>query len=300
MEYRDYYKILGVSKTASQAEIKKAYRKLAVQYHPDKNQDNPAAEEKFKEISEAYEVLGDEDSRQKYDQLGSNWKQYQNMNPGGQGGGFHGGFQDAFGGQFSDFFNQFFGGGFDGFGGRGNQRTQQRPGADMTAELPITLLEAYEGTERTIKAGDDKLRIKIKPGVSHNQKIRLKGKGGFGMNTSAPRGDLLITLKIADTGGFERKGNDLHKRQSIDLFTAVLGGKMRVTTFDGELSIPINPGLESGKKLRLKGKGMPEYGKSDVKGDLYIELMVSMPKNLTEEQTKLFEQLQELEKQKNS
>lgn len=300
MEYRDYYKILGVGKTASQAEIKKAYRKLAVKYHPDKNQDNPASEEKFKEISEAYEVLGDEDSRQKYDQLGSNWNQYQNMNSGGQGRGFQGGFQDSFGGQFSDFFNQFFSGGFDGSGGHGNPRSRQGPGADMTAELPITLLEAYEGTERTIKAGDDKLRIKIKPGVTHDQKIRLKGKGGFGVNASVPRGDLFITLKIADTGGFERKGNDLYKMQPIDLFTSVLGGKIRMSTFDGDLEIPIKPGLESGKKLRLKGKGMPEYGKNSEKGDLYVELMVKMPKNLTDEQTKLFEQLQELEKQKNS
>ncbi|MCB0737622.1 MAG: J domain-containing protein [Bacteroidetes bacterium] len=289
MEYKDYYKVLGVSKNASQADIKKAYRKLAVKYHPDKNPDNKTAEAKFKELTEAYEVIGDAKNRKQYDELGANWKQYQNTGfRGQQGGQGFGGFGEGFGGAgFSDFFNQFFGGGFGGFGQR-NQR-----GKDLKADLPITLLEAYNGTERILSANEEKLKIRIKPGVENNQKIRLRGKGGH--SSSGQRGDLIITLKVHEQPPFERKGNDLYKTQTVDLYTAVLGGKISIETLAGEVTLTLPEGTPNGKKLRLKGKGMPVYGKPDEKGDLYLELKVELPSKLSAQERQLFEQLKKLQ-----
>lgn len=295
MNYKDYYKILGINKGASAAEIKKAYRKLAMQYHPDKNPDNEAAADKFKEISEAYEVLGNPKTRKQYDELGANWKQYQNM--GGQqagaqqgryqrsrSGGFGGGgFADQ---GFSDFFERFFGGGFGGFGGG-------QKGQDLTAKLPISLLEAYNGTERVLGANDEKLRIKIKPGAYNGQKIRLKGKGGYA-HGGGERGDLYITIEVLPHPDFDVQKQDLYKTVTLDIYTAVLGGKVSVETLNGNVQVPIAPGTNSGKKLRLKGKGLPIAGKASLHGDLYLELEIQVPQQLTSEQKKLFEKLRKI------
>ncbi|TXK36426.1 J domain-containing protein [Pontibacter qinzhouensis] len=290
MDYRDYYKILGVAKTASQAEIKKQYRALAKQYHPDKNKDNKEAEARFKEISEAYEVLGDESKRKKYDQLGANWKQYE-QGGGGQyyggqpGGGFGGDPSDVFGGGFSDFFEQFFGGGNGGFG-----RSRAQKGQNFEGEMLITLQEAFSGTSRLITLDNQQLRITTKPGVADGQVLKIKGKGGAAPGGGTP-GDLFLRVKIEPHPGFERKENDLYTTLKLDIFTAILGGDVHVNTLQGQIKVKIPAGTQNGKSLRLRGKGMPVYGKTGEFGDLYVAIEVSLPVNLTPDEKQQLEKL---------
>lgn len=316
MNYKDYYKILGLNKKASQDEIKKAYRKLALKYHPDKNPGDKHAEERFKEISEAYKVLGDAEKRKKYDQLGANWQQYANA-PGGSGGfdfsnfggtpgggsyHFEGNMNDIFGnaggrkggGGFSDFFNAFFGSSRRQNSGFGQQR-QSYKGNDLQAEMEISLYEAYHGTSRILNVDDrQKLKIQVKPGAYNGQKLRLKGKGGKGMQGGA-NGDLYIKIKVAPDSNYSREGNDLILKSNVDLYTAILGGKTEVNTFSGKLSIPIAKGTQNDSKLRLKGKGMPVYGKQNTWGDLYVQIQVNIPKNLSKEEIALFEKLRSMQ-----
>ena len=302
MEYKDYYKILGVDKKASQDDIKKAFRKLAVKYHPDKNKDNRAAEEKFKLINEANEVLSDPEKRKKYDTLGENWRQYEHAGSRPSGGArsgngrsgpftFEGDFSDIFGqgggSGFSDFFEQFFGGGAA--GGERRSRTTHFKGQDYQTEMEITLEEAYHGTHRLIQLEDEKLRIATKPGVHDDQQLRIKGKGGKGSNES--HGDLYVRVSVAPHPRYSRKGDDLYATQTIDLFTAVLGGSAIVDTMSGQIKIKIDPGTQGGKTIRIRGKGMPVYGKVNQFGDLYVELQVHIPEQLTDKQRELFEQL---------
>ncbi len=311
MDYKDYYSILGVSKTAGQDEIKKAYRKLAVKYHPDKNQGNKDAEEHFKEVGEAYEVLKDPEKRKKYDQLGSNWKQYQETGGAGYGfSGFTGGNQgrqhfyyegdpgDLFGHEgndFSDFFNAFFGNA----GGRssGFERDLSYKGQDFRAEMDISLSEAYLGTSRILNVEGEKLRISTKPGAYDGQELRIRGKGGSGVNRGE-RGDIYIKVKVLPDVNYRREGNDLVLNRDVDLYTAVLGGRIAVETFAGRLNVPVPRGSQRGRKLRLKGKGMPVYGKSGAYGDLYVVLNVKTPENLSSEEIRLFERLKELNTRK--
>jgi curved DNA-binding protein len=301
MEYKDYYKVLGVDKNASQDEIKKAYRKLAVKYHPDKNPGDKKAEEKFKEISEANEVLSDPEKRKKYDTLGANWKQYEHagfegagQGFGGQRGGqtyyeYNGNAEDLFGGGgFSDFFNSFFGGG-------GSQRGsysgfQDMPGRNIEGEATITLQEAYSGTERIIDLGTEKLKVKIKPGAYDGLVLKSKGKGMKGRSGKA--GDLYITVHVQPNSVFKRTGDDLHVEVPADVFTLMLGGKVPVLTLSGEVSITVPEGTQNGKKFRLKGKGMPNYnGKGS--GDLYVKIESKLPESLTAEQKELIKKLQD-------
>jgi curved DNA-binding protein len=302
MEYKDYYKILGVDKKASQEEIKKAYRKLAVKYHPDKNKDNKAAEEKFKQINEANDVLSDPEKRKKYDELGANWKMYEQAGarPGGSsrtGNGrsgpftFEGDFSDIFGGGggsgFSDFFEQFFG---RGAGGPGpSSRSTNFKGQDYQTEAEITLEEAYHGTHRLIQLEDEKLRIATKPGAYEGQLLRIKSKGGKG--SKGNHGDLYVRIHVAPHPRYTRKGDDLHTTHTIDLLTAVLGGSTIVDTMSGQVKVKIAPGTQSGKVIRVKGKGMPVYGETNIFGDLYVQLQVHIPETLTDRQRELFEQL---------
>lgn len=334
MEYKDYYKTLGVSKNASQDEIKKAYRKLANKYHPDKNPNDKRSEDKFKEIGEAYEVLGDPEKRKKYDRLGANWKQYEQAGYGEEGGfdwsrfggrsgrsgsGFH--FEgdlndmgDMFGGGsgFSDFFKAFFGdmgssraGGFgsqNDFGAGttfGSSRKTGFRGQDYQTEMEISLYEAYHGTTRILNVDGNKLRVKVKPGTYDGQELRIKGKGGKGYKDGEP-GDIYIKIKVARDNHFTVKGNDLVKELPVDLYTAVLGGKVQVETFEGKVNLTIPKGAQSGKTLRLKGKGMPVYGKSGSHGDMFIKLKVVIPKDLSKEETDLFKQLQEIRKNRHA
>jgi curved DNA-binding protein len=302
MDYKDYYKILGVDKKASQEDIKKAYRKLAIKYHPDKNKDNnKAAEEKFKLVNEANEVLSDPQKRKKYDELGENWRQYENTGAGqssgrrgnGQGGPFsyEGDFSDMFGqggpSGFSDFFEQFFGGGTRA-GGRQGGRADFK-GQDYESEMEITLEEAYHGTNRLIQLENEKLRITTKPGAYEDQLLRIKGKGGRGSKDH--HGDLYVRVRVIPHPQFIRKGDDLHTSETIDLYTAVLGGTTIVNTLSGQLKVKIPAGTQNGKIIRLKGQGMPIYGKSNMFGDLYVQLQVHVPEALTDRQRQLFEQL---------
>ena len=319
MDYKNYYQVLGVGKKASQEEIKKAYRKLAVKYHPDKNQGNKTAEDKFKEVSEAYEVLSKPENRKLYDQLGANWKQYKDtgfdpsQHEGGPFAGSHRGFSggragggqyhystgegpsDFFGGSgFSDFFEAFFGdagrrstGGFDqGFGGFDHDV----PGQDLAGDLPVSLQEAYSGTERIIDLGGEKIRVKIKPGAYDGLKLRVKGKGQKGASGKA--GNLYLNVSVQANPVYERKGDDLYMVVPIDMFKALLGGKKEIVTLGGKLKVTIPEGTQNGKQLRLRGKGMPVYGKPG-HGDLYVKLNVKMPDRLNTEQKELIKRLRD-------
>lgn len=297
MDYKDYYKILGVGRSASQDEIKKAFRKLAVKYHPDKNPGDKAAEEKFKEITEAYEVLGKEDSRRKYDELGANWKQYENAGFGG-GGGFQG-----FGGQgfsasgFSDFFERFFGGqggfnfgdmgGFGNFGGR-RGRSRAMRGQDVSASLNLTLREAYSGSQRLINVGSQTIKVSIKPGVKDGQTLRVKGKGAPGAN-GGENGDLLMKISIAKDAEYQRSDDDLIKNINVDIYTAIIGGKVAVETMKGTVNVPIKPQTQNNSVLRLKGLGMPHYGKEG-EGVLLLKVQLSLPEKFSEKELELIRQ----------
>jgi curved DNA-binding protein len=307
MDYKDYYKILGVEKSATQDDIKKAYRKLAMKYHPDRNSGNKSAEEKFKEITEANEVLSDPEKRKKYDTLGSNWKQYQNTgghgfdnfytNFGGRRGKtnqsgtyeFSGDFGDIFGnagGGFSDFFESFFGGA--GFGGR---TQQQKTAVDVEANLNITLEDVLNGSEKQISIDGKKIKIKINPGTKEGQKLRLKGMGRS-KTADGTKGDLYLNIHILKNPFYEIKDDDLYYNLDIDLYTAVLGGKEKIIMLDGKtISITIPEGTESETTLRLKGLGL---SKEIGRGDLFVKVHVNIPKQLNKEEKELFKKLKTL------
>lgn len=297
MDYKDYYKILGVGRSASQDEIKKAFRKLAVKYHPDKNPGDKAAEEKFKEITEAYEVLGKEDSRRKYDELGANWKQYENAGFGG-GGGFQGFGGQGFGASgFSDFFERFFGGqgsfnfgdmgGFGNFGGR-RGRSRAMRGQDVSASLNLTLREAYSGSQRLINVGSQTIKVSIKPGVKDGQTLRVKGKGAPGVN-GGENGDLLMKISIAKDAEYQRSDDDLIKNINVDIYTAIIGGKVAVETMKGTVNVPIKPQTQNNSVLRLKGLGMPHYGQEG-EGVLLLKVQLSLPEKFSEKELELIRQ----------
>lgn len=302
MQYKDYYKILGVDKKASQDDIKKAFRKLAVKYHPDKTKGDKASEEKFKEVNEANEVLSNPEKRKKYDELGQQWNQYQQSggNEGSfdwsqfqQGGRRSGGSGDfGFGSSgFSDFFEQFFGGSFGGQEFSGQQF--QSAGHDLRLDLNISLEEAYNGTSRQFQVDGETLQIKLKPGTYDGQQIRIKGKGGKGRG-NGPRGDIYGFVHLQPHPHFKVTQSDLHCTINIDLYTALLGGKATVETLKGKLKINVAPGTENGKILRLKNMGMPFYNESGKFGDLYAKVNVEIPKNLSEKEKELFRQLAEM------
>ncbi|MBR5603787.1 MAG: J domain-containing protein [Bacteroidales bacterium] len=294
MEYKDYYKILGVERSASQDDIKKAYRKLAVKYHPDKNPDDKVAEEKFKEISEAYQVIGNPDSRKKYDELGANWKQYENAGFGGGAYGFN-----ASG--FSDFFDMFFGGqggggGFDFsnfMGGMGGGRRSTRPakGNDINATINLTLQEAFQGSQRLIDLGGSSLKINIKEGVRDGQILRLKGKGHPGRN-GGDNGDLLIKVVIMNDPVYQRDGDDLIRNVNIDVYTAILGGKITLNTLKGDVNVPIKPQTQNNSTLRLKGLGMPHYGKEGA-GALLLKVQILLPEHFSAKELELIKEAHE-------
>lgn len=290
MEFKDYYKILGVSKSASIEDIKKAYRKLAIKYHPDKNQGNKAAEDKFKEANEANEVLSDPEKRKKYDELGENWKHYQPGSPPPRSGTgrrqqqYYSSDEDFSGGNFSDFFESMFG---NRFGGRSQGPSK---GDDYQANVSITLEEAYTGTARLLDVNGEKLQMKFKPGTIDGQNLRIKGKGGLA-GKGGQRGDIYVTVHIPEHAYFQRKENDLYCEIPVDLYTAILGGKATVKTLKGNLQITIPKETDMGKVLRLKGFGMPKYDTPSEFGDLYAKVKLMLPKNLSKEEIELFQQL---------
>ncbi len=303
MEYKDYYKTLGVEKNASPEEVKKAYRKLANKFHPDKNPNNKEAEDKFKEVNEANEVLSDPEKRKKYDTLGSDWNRYRQS---GGTGGFDDYFRNATGGSqmnyqdLNDIFSQMEGGSifeqiFGNMAGNGNSRTRSRKGRDVKAELTILLNEAYTGVQKVIEIGGKQLRIHIKQGISDGQVLRMPGKGSAG-SKGAENGDLLLTIKVAPHPKWERKGNDLYATQPIDLYTALLGGKVQIETLKGSINITIPSETPNSKVLRLKDMGMPHYDNPAQFGSLFLKIDVQLPANLSQEEKALLSQLAELRK----
>lgn len=306
LDYKDYYKILGVPRSANEKEIKGAYRRLARKYHPDVNKDDAEAEARFKEINEANAVLGDPEKRKQYDTLGANWSAYRNAAPRGWPGGGRvrvevGG--DPFGG-FSDFFQTFFsGGGFSGFGGDvpggfGGPGPQGFPGGgggrghDVESEVTLSLEEVLRGTTRTVALDDAgrprRVEVKIPPGIKDGARVRA---GGEGQRGRAGSGDLYLRVRLQPDGRFERRGDDLHARLSVPLTTAVLGGDAEVTTLGGTRSIRIPPGTPVGRTFRLRGEGLPHLGSADRRGDLLASLEVEVPAELSERQKELFEEL---------
>jgi len=308
MAFIDYYSILGLDKSASADDIKKAYRKLARKYHPDLNPNDTQAHQKFQQINEANEVLSDPDKRKKYDEYGENWKhaeeyekarQQQAQNGGfagfegfsGFGGGDGGGsYSYSFSGddgEFSDFFESLFG---NRGGSRSGSRTRGYKGQDYSAELHLTLHEAAETHKQTLTVNGKNIRISVPAGVADGQVIKLPKQGGKGAN-GGPDGDLYITFVIAEDPNLKRLGNDLYTTVPLNIYTAVLGGETTIETLSGKVKLKVKPETQNGTKVRLKGKGFPVYKKEGQHGDLYITYSLQIPTGLSEEQKKLFRQL---------
>jgi curved DNA-binding protein len=314
VQFRDYYETLGVSKTATEDEIRSAFRKLARKHHPDVAKDKKAAEEKFKEINEAYEVLSDPEKRKKYDQLGADWDrpggfqpppQWGPQQPGGgfqqyEWGGDNGGVQFEFGGTgFSDFFEAFFGGGrgrsaFGGFGGR--QATAER-GADVEADIMVTLEEALHGSTRTVslrRAGSNKVenyQVKIPRGVHEGQRIRLAGQGEAGVR-GGKSGDLFLRVRLAKHPDFSVEGSDLIHEKKIAPSQAVLGTELTVPTLEGSVRLKVPPGTQGGQRFRLRERGLPSA--SGKRGNLYVDVRINVPKKITDREREIWRELAKL------
>ncbi len=313
MEYKDYYRILGVDKDASSDEIRKAFRSLARKHHPDVNPNDPGAEQRFKEINEAYEVLRDPEKRSKYDRLGANWQRYQQA--GGEPGGFdwsqwsaprgarpggqrvyteYGDLGDLFGqGGFSEFFQNIFGARAAG-GGYGQQEFGRAAttysGRDVEHGIEVTLEEAYHGATRILQIGERRLEVKIPAGVDTGSRVRIAREGEPGQ-AGGPSGDLYLIVQVRPHERFDREGDDLRMTLSVDLYTMILGGEVVVNTLKSRVSLRIPPGTKTGQTFRLRGQGMPKLRHPDQFGDLYVEVRPVLPTTLSEREKELFGQL---------
>lgn len=306
MAFIDYYSVLGVDKKATAEDIKKAYRKLARKYHPDLNPNNKEAEQKFKEINEANEVLGNAENRAKYDKYGEHWQhgeayeqaQQQQRQSSAGGNPFEGytyESQGADGGDYSDFFSSMFGGQGSGFGGgRRGSSTGKFKGQDIEATFNLKLSELQQTHQQTFEINGKKVRITIPAGAYDGQQIKLKGYGHEGHN-GGPAGDLYLTFNVTNDTAFEREGNDLKANVNIDLYTAILGGEVLVDTLDGKVKLKVQAYTQNGSTTRLKGKGFPIYKEEGKFGDLYITYVVQLPKQLSDQEKALFQQLKDLQ-----
>jgi len=312
MNFKDYYKILGVERNATLDQIKKAYRTLAMKYHPDKNQGDKSSEEKFKEIAEAYTVLSDPQKRKEYDNLSSS-QSYANQNA---NTGYTYDWEKDYRGQdlyaeedellrdlytreesggFSDFFRQFFG-----------QKSKKSPeyyeslfkGEDSKGKITIDLEEAYLSSTRILNINNEKLRLKVKAGVKNEQILKVKGKGKPSKHVTGEPGDLYIRIVIKPHPIFTRKGDDLYCEITTDIYTMILGGKINIKTFKGDMALTIPQGIKQGKSVRIKGLGMPVYDNPTTYGDLYVKPKYELPTNLTPEEIQLLKQLHEIQKTK--
>lgn len=302
MEYIDYYKILGVSKTATEDDIKKAYRKMARKFHPDLNPNDPSAQKKFQEINEANTVLTDPEKRKKYDQYGKDWKHADQFEQAKRNSRTGGGNRQTYSSDFdmdedlSEFFRSMFGGGGASKSARGQQARYK--GQDLTANLELSLRDVYKTHKQLITLNGKQIRLTIPAGVEHGQTIKIKGHGNAGMN-GAPNGDLIITFVITNNTPFTRSGNDLHCNFDLNVLDAVLGGEITVDTFDGKAKIKIKPETPNNTKVKLKGKGFPVYKKENEFGDLYITLQLKTPTQLTEKEKALYVELSKLRRDNN-
>ncbi len=301
MEFIDYYKLLELDRSATKADIKKAYRKLARKYHPDLNPNDKAAQARFQQINEAHEVLSDPEKRKKYDEYGKDWQhaeqfeqaKKQRAASGGFGGGFGGGEQSySYSGNFdddtfSDFFEQMFGGRAR---AEGAHRGRHFKGQDFNAELQLRLSEVYESRKHTLTVNGKNIRLTIPAGVENGQTIKIKGHGGPGIQ-GGPKGDLYITFNILNDTNFRREKEHLYSSEEISLSTAALGGEIRVKTFNGEVKLKVKPGTQNGTKVKLKGKGFPKYKTEGQFGDLIVTYNIQIPKVLSEKQIELFQEL---------
>lgn len=292
MEFIDYYKALGIPKTATESEIRSAYRKLARKYHPDLNPNNKDAEMRFKEINEANEVLSDPEKRKKYDAYGKDWKhadeirnarqQQQSRRTARSQEEY-----DQSTGDFSDFFESFFGS-----SGQKNQQTRFR-GQDVNAELHLNLKDVYKSQQQTFSINGKNIRLTFPAGIEDGQVIKVSGHGGAGVN-GGPNGDLYITFSIKNDEKFRREGSNLYTTADIDLYTALLGGEVVIDTFDGKVKLKVAPETQSGSKVKLKGKGFPVYKKENEFGDLFVTYNVKLPTSLSNKEKELFAELQKL------
>ena len=320
MDYKDYYKILGVERSADAGEIKKAYRKLAMKYHPDRNQGNKQSEDKFKEINEANEVLSDPEKRHRYDQLGAsysswqsggaqsgfNWNDWINNQAQQQAGGRGGtsyrvdtnGFEDLFGGGFSEFFNAVFGGAASNAPRSSNRSTAQttrlhpesaQQARALEQKVNITLDEAFQGTQRILQVDGHRLEVKLPPGANTGTKVRVPG--GNASNQNGLKQDIFLVIDLLPDSRYERKGEDLHAEVKVDLFTAVLGGQVSVPTLSGNVMLKIPAGTQPGQTFRLAGRGMPHLRNPQSFGDLFEKVKLEIPRSLNSRQRELFEQL---------
>ncbi len=309
MEYKDYYKILGVNKKATKDDIKKKYRKLAREYHPDINPNDPQAAIIFSEINEAHEVLSDDEKRRKYDNLGSDWQRYQSKGKendfdwskysqtkdGHTYTFFEGDLEGLFGqGGFSDFFKNIFGGAgnFKSFKGHKNYSFK---GSDYKAELNLTLEEAYSGCHKIINLNGTNMRLYFEPGIKDGQTIRLKGKGAKGIN-NGKNGDLYITIKIELNEKYNLKGNDIFMEIPLNIYKALLGGDLEINTLSGRIKLKIKPETPNGTIFKIKGRGCTLYQKKGEYGDLYIKINIELPQKLTKQEIKLIQKLAGLRK----
>jgi len=299
VEYKDYYKLLGVPKTASPKEIKAAYRKLARKFHPDVNPGNAKAEARFKEINEAHEVLSDPEKRRRYDELGANWGSFEAGGPMPYGGSrtrVHvGGLEDQDLGGFSDFFRTFFGGGFGGTGSSDIFPQDVAPGTDLEQPVVLTLEEVLKGTTRTVRIGDGtsrRVEVKIPPGVRDGSRVRVAGEGAKGRGEA--RGDLYLRVQIAPHPLLTRRGDDLETTVKVHLTTAVLGGEAQVPGLDGSVGIKVPAGTPPGRIFRLRGHGLPRLESGGGRGDLLASLSVGIPQNLSQREREIFEELRRL------
>lgn len=325
MEYKDYYNILGVNRDASQAEIKKKYRKLAAKYHPDKNPDDPKAEEQFKELGEAYEVLKDPEKRKLYDKVGKDWKRYQQAGAsaddfnwgqyagqGGRQGNVN--FEDLFGGRqrggstqgspFSSFFETIFGGGADPFGGAQYQQRQYQSRAqnsgqhqqrDTVANIDVSLKDVLKGATKQFRVNGEKVKVKIPAGLEEGKKLKLKGKG-HAVGPGGPRGDLYLKVHIKDGKEFERRGKDIYQTVPLNIYTAVLGGSITVETLEGKVKLTIPEQTKNGSTFRLKGRGLPSMKNGTDRGDYYVKTELALPEKISAKEKELFEELRSLQK----
>jgi curved DNA-binding protein len=295
MDFVDYYKLLGIEKTATAKDIKNAFRKLARKYHPDLNPDDKDAKRKFQQINEANEVLSDPEKRKKYDQYGKDWqhsdqfeneRQYHQPSSGSSGNRYT---RQQSDGDFSDFFESLFGGASQ---GQGRSRQVKYRGEDYTAELHLDLVDAYITQKQTLTVNGKKIRITIPAGIENGQTIKIPGHGGKGIN-GGPDGDLFITFSIANHPRFKRLGNDLYTNIELDLYKAVLGGEITIDTLKGKVKLKVKSETQNGSKVKLKDKGFPVYKDEGRFGDLYITYTIKIPSNLTGKQRDLFKELSE-------